>query len=59
LEHPFLWNGLIRISNYGREVIDTTDYIRPFRVEYQGAANAAEVVGYRIIRDNRSIQPRV
>ncbi|MHB8625961.1 MAG: hypothetical protein ACYDBJ_17620 [Aggregatilineales bacterium] len=50
------YTHFIQITNFGREVIDEGDYIRPFCVRYNAAA---EVIGYRVIRDKRTVQPKI
>jgi hypothetical protein len=50
------YTHFIKLANYGREVIDEGDYIRPFCVHY---GEAAQVIGYRIIRDDRAIHPKI
>ncbi len=50
------YTHFIKITNYGREVIDEHDYIRPFSVHY---GEATQVIGYRILRDDRSVHPTI
>ncbi|HLY25214.1 MAG TPA: hypothetical protein VKQ72_02670 [Aggregatilineales bacterium] len=57
--HRKPYTHFIRLTNYGREVIDANDYIRPFRVQYQDGANTSQIAGYRIIRDDRTVHPKI
>ncbi len=50
------YTHFIKITNYGREVIDAQDYIRPFSVRY---GEATQVIGYRILRDDRGVHPTI
>ncbi len=50
------YTHFIKLTNYGREVIDAPDYIRPFSVHY---GDATQVIGYRILRDDRGVYPTI
>src|SRR5579863_4575460 len=50
------YTHFVQITNYGREVIDEDDYIRPFCIRYN---DTAQVIGFRVIRDERAITPRI
>ncbi len=50
------YTHFIQLTNYGREVIDAHDYIRPFSVHY---GEATQVIGYRILRDDRGVHPAI
>lgn len=51
---PFI--HIVEIQDYGREVIDVEEYIKPLQLRY---GNNARIVGFNVIKDKHFVEPRI